>query len=75
MIRDMDAYDSEPFLDLLPRRWLRLLGYAALAALIASPAARLWLVDQAESHVLHEVQPMIDNLVQQVEPASTFPTD
>lgn len=60
----MDVCDSEPFLGLFPRSWLRVIGYGALVALMLSPSARVWLVNQAEQHVLHEVQPMIDGLVQ-----------
>lgn len=69
MIRSMDLFDGEPYLGLAPRRWLRPFGYAALIVLAMYSPARLWLIDQAERHVHHEVQPMIDRLVEQSRPA------
>lgn len=69
----MDVYDSEPYFGMLPKKWVRAFGYAALAALLVSPSARQWMVDQAEHHVLHEVRPMIDGLVEQVEPHDETP--
>lgn len=59
----MDVYDSEPFLGLFPKKWLRVVAYGAFVTLMFFSSARVWLVNQAEQHVLHEVQPIIDELV------------
>ena len=65
MIRTVDVFDGEPYFGLLPRRWVRPFGYAVLIAVAVYSPARLSLIDQAERHVVHEVQPMLDRLVEQ----------
>jgi hypothetical protein len=66
----MDLFDGEPYLGLMPRRLARKLGIVALVTIAVYSPARLWLINQAEHHVAHEIQPMIDRLTAQTSPAS-----
>lgn len=65
----MDLLDSEPYLRLLPRRLASALGIAAIVVLAVHSPSRLWLIEQAEHHVAHRVQPMIDGLINQSSPS------
>ena len=71
----MDAFEGEPFLDLVPRRLVKSLSIAAIATLALFAPARVWFVDQAQRHVLHEIQPMIDHLIMQAQPVTPKASD
>lgn len=60
----MDVFDGEPYAELMPRWLRRSVGWALLLSLAFLPAARDWLIAQAQQHVVHEIQPVLDNLVE-----------
>ena len=66
----MDMFDGEPYLALVPRRWVRPFALAAFLAIALLPSVREWWFDQAERHVLHEMQPLLDDLRYQSEPTT-----
>ncbi len=66
----MDVFDTEPYSGLVPRRWLRVAACAELLAITFATPAREWWFDQAERHLHHEMQPLIDRLIQQTEPSA-----
>jgi hypothetical protein len=70
----MDVFDGEPYLGLIPRGLVRALGWAAVLALAFVPQVRQWWIDQAEQHVLHEMQPLINELVKPATAAPEGPT-
>jgi hypothetical protein len=58
----MDLFDGEPYADLMPRRPRRLIGWTLFLAIAFIPAARNWVVDQAQQHVVHEIRPLLGHL-------------
>lgn len=66
----MDVFDSEPYLGLVPRRWLRLPAWVALLAIVFVPGLSEWSYDQAVQHVRHQVQPLIERLIEQTAPSA-----
>jgi hypothetical protein len=56
----MDILDSEPYLQFAPKRVMQVVGFAVLAV---SASARAWVIDHADRHVRHEIQPMIDQII------------
>src|SRR6266540_725311 len=70
MMVSMDLLDGEPCLKLLPRRVVKAAGLATLRGVALVPPVRQWWIDQAVQHVTHEVQPLITDLLGQVETAS-----
>jgi hypothetical protein len=66
----MDVFDGEPYANLMPRRLMRFMEWALLISLAFNPAARDWIMGQAEQHVIHEMQPLLDNLVDLPEPST-----
>ena len=66
----MDVFDGEPYTELMPRWLRRSIGWALLLSLAFIPAARDWIVGQAQQHVVHEMQPLLDNLVELSEPST-----
>lgn len=59
----MNIFDAEPYADLLPRWIQRILGLTLIFCLAFIPPARDWVLGQARQHVLHQIQPMLDNLM------------
>jgi hypothetical protein len=70
----MDAFDAEPWLDLLPRRIQRGLARILIAVLVIVPAATPWLIAQAQTHIEHEIQPLVEKLISSVPTSFTIPT-
>jgi hypothetical protein len=48
----------------MPKRWRRLAGLTALVALMPLQPVRQWFVSRAHQHAAHEVQPIINSLIQ-----------
>jgi hypothetical protein len=72
----MDLFDGEPYADLMPRPLRRSLGWALLISIVFIPAARNWILDQAQQHVVQEVRPLLNQLAELPEsspPASNHP--
>ena len=69
----MDVFDGEPYVALMPRWLVRWIGWALLISIAGIPAARAWIIDQAQQHVLHEIQPLLDGLAEL--PESGTPED
>ncbi len=59
----MDVFDSEPYLGLFPKWLTETCLLACMFCLAFVPPARDWIVDQAQRHVLHEIQPFMDDFV------------
>jgi hypothetical protein len=70
---DVDIFDGEPYAGLMPRWLRRCVGWALLISIAFIPPARNWLFHQAQQHVIHEIQPLIDNLLEL--PATGGPPD
>ena len=66
-----DAFDAEPLFDLLPRRIQRWLARFALALIALVPGASGWLIQQAQIHVEHQMQPLIARLTVTISPSTT----
>lgn len=66
----MNIFDAEPYLGLLPRGIQRILGLALVLCLAFVTPARDWFIGQAQQHVLHQIQPMLDNLIPTPDPST-----
>jgi hypothetical protein len=60
----VDIFDSDPYVGLMPKRWRQIAGLIALVALMTLQPVRQWFVSQAEAHATHEIQPIINGLIQ-----------
>ena len=58
----MDLFDGEPYAELMPRSFKRLVGWALLISLVVIPPSRNWILEQAQQHVVHEVRPLLSQL-------------
>jgi hypothetical protein len=68
MIENVDIFDGEAYLPLVPRRLKKVAALAALIALAFIPPVRQWWIDQAMQHATHEIQPLINDLLRQSPP-------
>jgi hypothetical protein len=57
----------------MPRWLMRSIGWVLLMWIALIPATRGWIIDQAQEHVRHDVQPLLDNLTEV--PVSSKPAD
>ena len=66
----MNIFDAEPYAGLLPRWIQRILGLTLIFCLAFVTPARDWIINQAQQHVLHQIQPMLDNLMPTPDPST-----
>jgi hypothetical protein len=59
----VNIFDADPFVGLLPQWVQRILGLTLVFCLAFVTPARDWFINQAQQHVLHQIQPMLDNLM------------
>ncbi len=69
----MDVFDGEPYLGLLPRWVTRTAAWAVIVSIAFVPAARDWILGQATRHVMHQIQPVLEDLVPIGQPPKPAP--